>query len=434
MPTEINALPVTFCPRLWNELSIRPDGTFAPCCVFLKRIQIDDENALIEDSDPDASLAEIPDLLDLRCRSLAGETIDRCKICYDAEKNGGKSQRKWAVQGAISRFPDAGADEILGNFKKNPGEHTSVHMIFGNLCNFRCRMCQPLNSSKIAADKVHSTLLEKLTGGLCTKEGLNQREKAWHNNPETFRRQILPRLKSVRRLNLSAGEPLMVPILRKLLATDLSDDVARNCDLHITTNGSYCDDAILNSLARFKSHNISVSIDGVGATCEYIRKGAKWEEILANSRRFAANGASFRYNLTIQTYNILELPKIDKFLREEPYQIESAHAGWVVRPYFLDSCKLPKVIKEQCCEILQGYLDELENEGKTSAMVAYAINRLKNGQGASDENSAFKAFCHYTRELDLDRGDRLSVASPKLFEILSTQPDFKKHYGPIDLL
>lgn len=429
MRPEIDSFPSTFCPRLWDELSIRPDGTIAPCCVFWKRIQHDGQDVLIDNMDSKTSLAELPDLQELRRQSLSGDPIDRCKVCYDAEASGGNSQRKWAVKGATARYGDASTSEILEKFKNATGEHRSVHLNFGNLCNFRCRMCQPANSSKIAADTVQSAVLETLTGGLSSKQGINQRHKAWHNDPETFRRQILPRLQSVIRLNLSGGEPLMIPILRKLLATDFDDEAARKCDLHITTNGSYCDDAILASLARFKSHNISVSIDGVEETCEYIRKGAEWQKILANSRRFAANGAKFHFNITIQSYNILELPRIDKFLKQEEYQVEVAHAGWVNRPYFLDPCKLPRDIKLQCLNVLQGYLDELGREGGKSTLVTYAIDRLKNGQGANDEDVSFRAFCKYTRDLDLDWEDRLSVGSPKLFELISARPDFKKHYG-----
>lgn len=429
MRSEIDDFPSTFCPRLWDELSVRPDSTIAPCCVFGKRLQDGQKDVIIEDLAPETSLESLPELVELRRRSLAGDKINRCSACYQAERNGGWSQRKWAVKGAAMRYPNAAPEQILENFSKSPGEHFSVHLLSGNLCNFRCRMCQPINSSRIAADPVQSKTLEALTGGFCAKVGLDHRQKKWHNDLETFRRKILPRLKAVRRLNLSGGEPLMSPILRKLLASDIDDDVARKCDVHITTNGSFCDDSILASLRRFKRHYISISIDGVSNTSEYIRNGVDWPVLVANARRFHSNGAEVRFNVTIQNYNILELPEIESFLEEEEYQAEMAHAGWVVRPYFLDPCKLPVEIKIQCKEILSGYLEKMEKLGKSSRMISYAINRLENGESANNEKASFKAFCQYTKELDLDRAESLAEGSPRLFSVLRDHPEFRRLYG-----
>ena len=106
----------------------------------------------------------------------------------------------------------------------------------GDLCNFRCRMCKPSLSTRIAADKVQSGLLDSF--GLFVEEmpRLNavQRKQRWYENRNVQNSQTYSYVRNASTISLVGGEPTLIPLVRPLLRQLIDDGRAQEQKIIIT--------------------------------------------------------------------------------------------------------------------------------------------------------------------------------------------------------
>jgi sulfatase maturation enzyme AslB (radical SAM superfamily) len=85
-----------------------------------------------------------------RIKAINGEEIKGCEECYRSERNGGTSLRKDLVEiyEDNEEYLDSVkiAEDNEGHLDKFP---TAIELRVGNLCNLKCRMCQPQDSDLI---------------------------------------------------------------------------------------------------------------------------------------------------------------------------------------------------------------------------------------------------------------------------------------------
>lgn len=140
----------------------------------------------------------------------------------------------------------------------------------GNLCNFKCRMCDSRSSSRWAADEIALGL-----------------------NPRPLRRWNLGNvdadLSTVDRIKFKGGEPCleqdtMVSILERIHE---HRGKLHGLQVNITTNGSKIfNERLMNLLSECGMVNLNISIDGMGAVNDYQRTGSVWEEISSNLKTY----------------------------------------------------------------------------------------------------------------------------------------------------
>jgi MoaA/NifB/PqqE/SkfB family radical SAM enzyme len=140
----------TFCPLPWTSMALHPSGRAQVCCI----------SNFIGDTSKE-SLAEIwnsDKLKKLRVDMLNGIENDICKSCYSHEKLGANSSRlNWnkifdTVRNDI--VTETKIDGTLDRFELN-----YVDVRFNNLCNFKCRSCDPVYSSRIASESKRKQVL-----------------------------------------------------------------------------------------------------------------------------------------------------------------------------------------------------------------------------------------------------------------------------------
>lgn len=265
--------------------------------------------------------------------------------------------------GIIFRRPFRVLSNLFYVFRSGPKTGKPFMLKFENstLCNLKCQMC-PLNK------------------GLKRKTGILSFEK--------FKRiydEINPPY-----LNLTGiGEPLLNPDIFKIIKYGrLKGSVVK-----IDTNGTLLTKENIRKLIHAEPSFVSISIDSVDKkTYEKIRKGAKFEEVIDNFKKFIQYrnkvGSKTKIHLffVLQESNILELPEFIRFGDENG--VDSINGTVVIsmgdnkneKNRKIDLKKISKVKKE---------FEELKKKVSVNLNLESIEDFFKNPNGVKKESACF---------------------------------------------
>jgi hypothetical protein len=132
----------TFCMHPFTGLATREDGAVKVCCRSAPIGFIQDDT--LENTWNSFQMREV------RRQVLCGERPDVCKPCFDLEDQGVESLRQRHIKDSIPEsrinlYPNA-LDTLRDDYTM-PFEFPTMEIKLNNLCNLRCRMCNPLDST-----------------------------------------------------------------------------------------------------------------------------------------------------------------------------------------------------------------------------------------------------------------------------------------------
>lgn len=230
-------------------------------------------------------------LKNFQAQILSGSPPQECHGCVQQEKITGKSLRTDSLQDYDhQRFITSSIDFV--DYRAN------------NVCNFRCRSCEPRFSHGIANETKNNVILQKFY------RLLDQKVVSVTDSNVEWIRQNLPQIK---RLMLTGGEPTLIPEIRFLVERIVYDKL--DTSILITTNGSF-DNDFWCELTRLHDHlHWTLSLDAVGPAAEIIRYGTDWPVVERNVRWLASNAASVNVNTVISSLNIMHLKPLLQFVQ-----------------------------------------------------------------------------------------------------------------------
>jgi sulfatase maturation enzyme AslB (radical SAM superfamily) len=115
---------------------------------------------------------------------------------------------------------------------------------------------------------------------------------------------------------------------------------AKKIKLHVTTNGTMCNDKIMDLLKEFQDLRIVFSVDGSGKCNEYMRFPSDWTVVSNNIKRFKTLKNAYVYiNCVVQNLNVLYVDQLLKFAKENKIFIK---LDLVLDPNWLHLSVLPK--------------------------------------------------------------------------------------------
>lgn len=377
------------------------DGSATPCCRSDAKLGSVHADSL-------ETIWNAPAIRDLRLALLRGEAPDACKNCHFVERAGGTSLRQESNR-VYERFKDErNKTQIDGALKTSVP--IDLGLRFSNLCNFKCRSCNPTSSSSIAQEL--RAIPEALQGDSVLR--------AFDRDISALE-SLIPTLEGV---YLVGGEPLLDEthyiFLERLLAAGRKD-----IRLVYNTNFStlsYRQWSAPSLWAQFQEVTILASLDAVGARAEVLRKGTRWSKIEENFKRLKdeAPGVKFVVYPTVSAMNAFHLPEaLSRFI----------DLGMLVRP---ENLKFNILISKECFSL------RIFNDQEKSALKTLYRDFMKNLVGIApetyraiaaflDEIIAFQApFSPAAREqfrmgtftLDRLRSERFVDVFPELYEVL----------------
>ena len=223
---------------------------------------------------------------------LKGETPVECmEACYDMEKKGGVSNR----QQVNKRFANKSFLQEQTNSDGSVNTYPSyVDIRFGNICNFKCRMCGPNSSTSWYKDANYK-------GGTID----------FYTNNDTMWEDLQLFLPSIEDVYFAGGEPFVQEGHYKFLNILIDSGNSHKVSLQYNTNLSYSKYKkfdLKKMWASFKEVSLWPSIEGWKEQAEYSRKGLSWKKFTSNVDYFSEYITTF--SSVISIYSIYTMPEL----------------------------------------------------------------------------------------------------------------------------
>ena len=229
-------------------------------------------------------------LKQLKKALMNGEQHTNCEYCWNNESTGLHSHRK------ANLVP--------------PNKINNIHIRLSNVCNFKCRMCNPSFSTTWAIEnRSHGLFIEP------PEKPIKDTFKDNHYVLELVKNRILTG--ELTHINISGGEPLLTQANYELLTFLIDNDCADKVYICYSTNLSKLDYKkidLLDLWKHFKRVTLEVSCDGWGEAVEYSRTGFNRKDFLQNLKTVMGHSnITVQINCVVNIYSVWTLPDMERF-------------------------------------------------------------------------------------------------------------------------
>lgn len=405
---ERKALPEHFCIFPWVHAQVYQTGDVRPCCRSR-----DLSYGSVRESDFD-EIWNGEAIRNFRLAMLSEKVPAACRDCHHFERIGGQSRRIEANAEFHDEFSRVGATAPDGSVASSPLAYLDIR--FSNVCNFRCRICDPERSTGWYHDAKAL--------GISVQSAEPLRPFASREKTREFLEARLPHL---RKLSFVGGEPLLhdehYETLERLVGLGRTD-VALAYSTNFSTL-SHRHWSALSLWQKFGSVSIAASFDGIGKQAALLRRGTNWREIEENFRRLRlfVPRAHFYVHTTVSALNCFHLPAaIDRWLELGMVAERRMFvANLLFEPAHYNLNVLREAERQALSESYREYLDRLR--GRVSVGVfrgvharLQAILRFFEDSLPTAERERFDSI---NSQLDRLRGENFR----ELFPELSAHPD-----------
>jgi len=394
----------------FTGLATREDGAVCVCCRSHPIGQIQEQ-----------TLEEIwnnDNMKRIRKQVLGGVRPPECEPCFSLEDQGVESLRQRHINGKIPEariklYPSAN-HKINKEFEM-PFEIPTMELKLNNLCNLKCRMCHPMDSTSWNDWDQVEEFYEKENNIMfhIVKEH-NLKEKPFldkFQDNEQWWTSLEKNLPYFRRVEFAGGEPLMDPQHYRIL--DMLAPYGDQIEIKYATNLSMLGKSnrtVWEYWPKFKSVAVNVSIDGLGSTYEYIRGNASWSELVYNIKQIQtiSNISRIVGAVTVQVSNILTLDKICECFLDDLGIVFHTHR--VEYPKVLSAQVLPKELKQlaiQKLEALSLRVKDFKLVKEHPELLEYTLGQIKdniNYLQARDQHDKWNDCVEFNHRLDKSRG------------------------------
>lgn len=396
----------------FTGLATREDGAIKACCRS-HPVGFIQKNSLEEIWNGDA-------IKRIRKQVLIGERPPECEPCFNLEDQGVESLRLRHIKGKIPEarinlYPNA-LDKLNEDYSM-PFEIPTMELKLNNLCNLKCRMCHPGDSTSWNDwDQVEDFYKKDNNIIYHLVEDNNLKNKPFldkfHDNQnwwDSFEK-LIPYL---RRVEFAGGEPLMDPQHYRIL--DMLSPYGSQIEIKYATNLSMLgknNRNIYEYWPKFKSIAVNVSIDGIGDVYEYIRGNASWSELVNNIKQIQSipNISRIVGACTVQISNIMILDKIIEYFLDDLCIVFHSHR--VEFPKMLSAQVLPYELKEQILLKLENIKSRVPNfkfVKQHPQLLNYTLGQIQdniNYLKARDQHNLWNDTIEFNSKLDASRDSR----------------------------
>lgn len=419
----------TFCIYPFVHQIITSAGTLMPCCPSM-----DDDYGAAKDLLNEWN-GEY--MRELRRALVEGEKHGNCAKCWKREAVGDESFRERYNKIYLHRKKDVADShaELVKNTIRNgmrvDTTQSSIEFRFGNLCNLQCKMCHPNSSSQIVKD------LDRLK--VIDPEGFdhigaphlqgNPSDYLWYENPQIWETidQIIPNLD---RVHITGGEPTLSIETIRFMERCIELGYADKIFISFCINATNLPDRFMNAIKQFKCVNISLSIDGIGPSFEYIRYPGNWEKVKTNILRIFTELNDPKkhfigYNVAVQIYNIVNLGEIINELLAIPKSVGYQGDVRFDNMYVIDHPTMisinggltPAVRREALQRMLEWYHTDKEKityplPEKSLDWILTILITQETGPHRAKQILRYSQFYDHNKKLSLEK------ALPELYDLL----------------
>jgi len=409
----------------FTGLATREDGAILVCC---RSHPIGDitKNTLEEIWNND-------NMIRIRQQVTSDIRPKECEPCFVLEDQGVESLRQRHIAGVIPEsritlYPNA-LDSLREDYTM-PFEIPTMEIKLNNLCNLKCRMCHPMDSTSWNDWKeVEEFYIKENNYMVQAIKDLNLLQKPYldkfEDNPnwwDSFAK-IIPYF---RRAEFAGGEPLMDPQHYRIL--DMLSEYGYQIEIKYATNLTMLGKGrrnIYEYWPKFKSVALNVSIDGHGPSHEYIRGNSDYKELIQNIKEVQKipNINRIVGAVAVQVSNVLVLDKMIEYFLDELGIV--FYTNMVKYPNVLSIQTLPPELKELAIERLKNVkarVSEFKYVKENPILLNITLKQIVgiiNFINANDTSHLWSDCVEFNHRLDKSRNHLLS------FEEIT--PEFKPY-------
>lgn len=430
----------TFCVQPWLHQMATSGGEAGFCCVASPPSVLDENRRPLELKNGGFARAwNSPAMRSLRRDMLEGRPVTACETCYIQEAHGKMSHRQhhngeWTEKLGEAEISRRVEESVRGGFALESSP-VYLHLCLGNLCNLKCRMCNPHNSLMIHEEWKALDAKGGEYSKFWGKHGCGDADiEPWYESPAFWdsTEKLIPSLKKV---YMTGGEPTLIAGNYRFMRKCVELGRASGIELLFNINATRVPDEFVALINQFGWATVNVSLDGVGAVGEYIRSPSRWSDV---SRNVAALLEKAGPRVTVgvtpvaQIYNILDLvPLLEHVAGLERSWNRSIRVDILdcLHPAFLSIAILPRKIKDEAIRRLEQFRSgpggpaakpDSPHSRVLESGLAGMLSQLR-ADGPADAPALLEAFAYYTRTLDAHRGESLRKACPDLAARLSAE-------------
>ena len=337
----------TFCPLPWQHLATHPHGGVTLCCIS------DHTDGLNRARNYKETYDEFLDLnkntikqhinsdyyKEVRLQMLNNIKPKACMRCYKEEDKGIKSKR----QHEATVFPSYTADyasKLTSEDGSIDMDLRFVELRLGNVCNVRCRTCNPASSSRWVADyKKIVDSLEFVNDGYSWLD--HKHDFQWPED-ENFYEDLFKCAPNLEVLYINGGEPTLIKAHWKFLEMLVESGRSKNIILWYNINMTNLPDKAIPLWKEFKEARVCPSIDDLDHRNKYIRYPTEWSDVEKNlDTIMQVPELNVRITQTVSAYSYIYL---DEFLNWAPVPVDM---NFVYDPDYLSPGILPPVVRHE---------------------------------------------------------------------------------------
>jgi len=364
----------------------------------------------------------------VRRRMMAGETLPECEVCNDKLLNT-SVYRDYFTNLFQHKF-----DSIVSN--TTPEGRTSLHPVswdyrFSNLCNFKCRTCGDMLSSAWETEQKQNNMtdwgnpknnwmLPEIRTQISAFQD-QQIEQEFADAVEEHR---------VEEIYWVGGEPLMYEQHWRYMKRIVELGDGGRVYARYNTNLSRVDYRGINLyrdiLANVRDWQICASLDGTGATGEYIRTGLDYTQFCKNFEQglaFQKNSRQMRLDFTLTLPGMFEVTNIQQLALK--YNVELL--AKVVFSFTPDIVMSPLALPRP---LLDAWVDELVQDCTGNAMRDVLV-QLKNRPTFEEQWPETYRAGLATGKARVLQLENIRSAPTSMSEILSSRPEILKWWNEI---
>lgn len=386
----------------WLHLHVDTDGLVKACCSA--NIVLGDINTqTVEEIWKGEAIRKFRRFL------IEGKRDKRCASCFSKEEAGKSSMRTETLNKFGHRL------NWVGN-TDNEGYSSSAKPIyydirFNNLCNLRCRTCWHGASSSWFEE---AKALNQNFGNKAIIEA--------SSDNTVLVKELLGQGIEIEEIYFAGGEPLMMKEHYDWLE-GLIENKQTDVHLRYNTNLSILklkDRSVLNMWKHFEKVTVAASIDHIGASGDYIRKGLSWDGFIRNMSAIQTKlpHVSLEIAPTVSLLNVLGLADLHQyFVKEGLIEVDSLYLNLLSRPDYFNIRVLPTELKERVSQSIENHIGWLSNRGASNSLIDefHALIQFMNKHDWSHKLPILKKRL---ATIDEFRGEDFNQIFPELKQVL----------------
>lgn len=279
---------------------------------------------------------------EVRLQMLNNKKPQACMRCYEEEDKGIKSKRQHETEVFKHYSPDY-ASKLTKEDGSIDMDLRFVELRLGNVCNVRCRTCNPASSSKWLDD--YKDIVQKADFVNKGYLGLNFPEDFKWAEDDDFYDDLYESAPNLELLYINGGEPTLIKQHWTYLQKLVDSGRSKNITLWYNINCTMLPPIALELWPEFKEARICLSIDDLEDRNAFIRTGTDWNAVLRTIEKLKQNENKLvlRITQTVSAYNYATLPEFFEWANSIGIEVDM---NFVYDPDYLSPAVIPAKARE----------------------------------------------------------------------------------------